>query len=77
MRRTVQTAISEKWSSALATVPESGMGFHLVDVVLKDGRHYRRVPVYNLAIIELPVAAGSLSADDIAKLTPSVSRKRH
>jgi hypothetical protein len=77
MRRTLQTAIPEKWSSALAAVPESGMGFHLVDVVLKDGRRYRRVPVYNLAVMELPRTAGLLVADDIATLTPTKMRNRH
>jgi hypothetical protein len=77
MRRTIQTAVPPRWSAALAAVPESGMGFHLVDVVLKDGRRYRRVPVYNLAVMELPDTAGPLRADDIADLFPSGPQKHH
>jgi hypothetical protein len=77
MRRTVHTAIPEKWATVLATVPESGMGFHLVDLVLKDGRRYSRVPVYNLSVMELPGTVGFLLADDIATLKPSKLRSSH
>ncbi|MCL4486771.1 MAG: hypothetical protein M1570_01405 [Chloroflexi bacterium] len=37
--------LPDKWAPFLATQPETGMGYWIVTVVLKDRREYRRVVV--------------------------------
>jgi hypothetical protein len=37
--------LSGKWLSALAAQPETGMGYHVVSIQLKDGRKFDQVVV--------------------------------
>lgn len=39
--------LPDKFVEQLAKEPESGMGYHLVDVKLKDGRFFQRQVVLN------------------------------
>ncbi len=37
--------LSDKWIDFLVTHKETGMGYHIVSVILRDGRRYDRVVV--------------------------------
>jgi hypothetical protein len=37
--------LSDKWASFLNSMPETGMGYVIVSVILKDGRRFDRVCV--------------------------------
>jgi hypothetical protein len=37
--------LSKKWASSLILLPETGMGYQLVTVYLRDGRRFDRVTV--------------------------------
>jgi len=38
-------ALSSKWIEKLTSQPETGMGYHVVSVVLKDGKRFDQVVV--------------------------------
>ena len=44
------------------------MGFHLVDMVLDDGRSFESVPVFNLEHAILPNEAGKINSTSIAEM---------
>ena len=46
-------------------MPESGMGYQVIDIILKDGRVITKVMVYNAEIVELPTEYNDVSEDDI------------
>jgi len=35
--------LSDKWVNFLVSEPETGMGYHVVSVILADGRKYDRI----------------------------------
>lgn len=38
-------ALNDKWVDKLVSQPETGMGYHVVSVILNDGRRYDQVIV--------------------------------
>jgi hypothetical protein len=38
-------ALSDKWGESFASIPETGMGYTVLSVILKDGRRFDRVCV--------------------------------
>lgn len=60
--------LSKKWTKHLRSMPESGMGYQLVDVVLKGGRVLKEVYVYNAEELILPVECKDLKIKDIADI---------
>ena len=49
--------LDDHWVEYLRRLPESGMGYQLVDVRLRDGRRFDSVPVYNSEEMVLPGSA--------------------
>lgn len=45
--------LSTKWASELASKPETGMGYQVVSVILKDGRKFDQVAVVEGRITEI------------------------
>lgn len=45
--------LSEKWATELASKPETGMGYQVVSVVLKDGRKFDQVAVVEGKVTEI------------------------
>jgi len=39
--------LSQKWVVKLSNLPESGMGYQVVDITLKNGRVHKNILVYN------------------------------
>lgn len=55
--------LSPIWTEQLRRLPESGMGYQLVDVELRDGRRFRRLPVLQAEELVLPDAVSADSQD--------------
>jgi hypothetical protein len=45
--------LSKKWATELASKPETGMGYQVVSIVLKDGRKFDQVAVVEGRITEM------------------------
>jgi hypothetical protein len=43
--------LSKKFSNVLNELPETGMGYQIVDVQLKSGKWLNEIPVYNSEIL--------------------------
>lgn len=46
-------ALSNKWAPFFRSIPETGMGYVIVNVVLKDGRRFERVCVDSGVIVKI------------------------
>ena len=50
----MQLTLDEKWTERLIELPESGMGYQRVCVLLKDGRILDDVLVFNAEVLQVP-----------------------
>lgn len=66
--------LDTKWSDTLRQLPENGMGFQRVDIVLRGGHRVNDVLVFNSEEIELPDSQRQIRTSDIVdiKLTPRI-----
>ena len=55
----------------LLTLPESGMGYHLVDLILTDGRVVPNVPIFNCEIVQLPDTFREITASQVVDVRPA------
>lgn len=46
--------LDHRWTEYLQPIPESGMGYQLVDVTLRSGECLSKLPVFNGEYLELP-----------------------
>jgi hypothetical protein len=60
----------------LVGMPENGMGYQVVDLVLIDGRLVRDVVVLNCEIASLPEDLRDVRSSDVADVRPSRSPHR-
>jgi hypothetical protein len=70
--------ISPDLTRKLIGLPETGMGYQLVDLVLDDGRMVSRVMVFNAEVAEID-ELGTLTADrivDVRVSSPPVDKDR-
>ena len=44
--------LNQNWQDVMSLLPETGMGFHEVDVTLKGGRVHRGLFVYNCTYLK-------------------------
>jgi hypothetical protein len=68
--------LSQKIIDRLLQMPESGMGYQRVDLVLRDGSIIPNVMVFNAEIADLPDARRGVTASDIADVRMSVAEAR-
>lgn len=62
-------SLPKKWITELASKPETGMGYHVVSIVLRDGRRIEQAVVVEGRITEIKGYRDvRFSADDIAEL---------
>lgn len=61
--------LNEFWSQRLAQMPESGMGYQKVDIVMKDHRLIENVIVLNAEVCQTPE---DFDLSDIADVKLSV-----
>ena len=45
--------LSQKWAAVLLAQPETGMGYQIASVVLKDGKRFERVTIVGGIITEI------------------------
>ena len=45
--------LSDNWVNFLTKQPETGMGYHIVSLRLKDGRHFNQVIVDSGSIVRI------------------------
>ncbi|MBI2677019.1 MAG: hypothetical protein HYX21_03700 [Candidatus Yanofskybacteria bacterium] len=64
--------LSQKWVDKLAGLPETGMGYQIVDVYLKNGTIVRGLTVVNCEQIVVP-ESHSFSENDIQDIWLSQS----
>lgn len=57
--------LSKKWIEYLYSMPESGMGYQIVEVTLKDGRVLKETVVFNAEELSLPPGYKDLKIEDI------------
>ena len=60
--------LSKKWVEYLALVPESGMGYQIVDVTLKDGRVLKNTVVFNAEDLKLPPEHRGVELEDVEEI---------
>ena len=61
--------LSSKWATELASKPETGMGYQVVSVVLKDGKRFDQVAVVEGRITEIRGRTDvPFAEDDIAEI---------
>jgi hypothetical protein len=67
--------LSSKWLNVLASQPETGLGYHIVTVVLKNGRRIDHVAVVEGNITEIRGRIDiPFAEDDIAQLVVTHER---
>ena len=57
-----------KWKKLLCSLPESGMGYQIVDITLKSGKVVKRIKVFNAEIVKIPPSVKTFSEDDIINI---------
>ena len=67
----MQLELRPEMIKRLLAMPENGMGYQLVDLVLVDGRVVPSVPIFNCEIANLPDALDDVTASDIADVRPA------
>lgn len=66
--------LPEQWSIRFAALPENGMGYHLVDVRLCDGRRLSRIPLFNSSVLFVDDEIAAFQPEAISEVVPSFSR---
>lgn len=61
--------LSEKWVALLLNLPEKGMGYHLVSVILKNGQTLKKHKVLNSSLLVLEENE-NINVSDIEKIQP-------
>ena len=61
--------LSEKWVAFLLNLPEKGMGYHLVNVILKNGKVLKKHKVLNSSLLVLEENE-NIEINDIEKIQP-------
>jgi len=69
MENKVRINLPKKFSDLLENLPEQGMGYQIVDIVLKNGKSLTKKIVLNSSILELEKSEEIKAKDiDIIKL---------
>lgn len=70
----MQVELRKDIINRLLTLPEDGMGYQLVDLVLADGRIVPNVTIFNCEVANLPDRYQDVGPSDIADVRPSRSK---
>jgi hypothetical protein len=68
--------LDPKWTERLLELPESGMGYHRVNVRLRDGRTLGPLTVLNSQFIDLPEDLANFLPTEIVAIDPTDPSKR-
>ena len=64
-------------TNRLQSMPESGMGFQIVDLVLSDGRIVPNVAIFNCEIANLPESFQDIRPSDVMDVRPAVAKSKY
>jgi hypothetical protein len=68
--------LEHRLTDKLAALPESGMGYQLVDLVLAGGRVVPHVRVFNGELADVPRQFANFRSDEIADVRLTLPRDR-
>ncbi len=60
-----------KWVNKLANMPESGMGYQIVDITLKDGQVIKEVTILYCDEVYIPDGCKKFKEENIVKIEMS------
>ena len=63
--------LNERWVKHLCNLPEDGMGYQIVDIVLRSGEQIRGAFVFNAEEVEWPAGQVWGKLEDIVEIRPS------
>lgn len=63
--------LNERWINHLCDLPENGMGYQIVDIVLRSGEQIRRALVFNAEELQWKSEQSPIELDDIVDIRPS------
>ena len=72
----MQLQLKSKIVDRLLALPESGMGYQIVDLVLSDGRVIPNVTILNGELATLPDSLRGISSSEIADVRPAETTRR-
>ena len=62
-------ALSDKWAPELTSAPETGMGYQVASIILKDGRRFDRAVIVEGYITQIKDVDGiPFSEDEIDRI---------
>jgi hypothetical protein len=67
-KKTYDVRLRPELVRVLAGTRENGIGYHIVDIKMKNGRVIKNVPVLNSEIAQIPGEFAEFRAGDIAGL---------
>ena len=65
MENKVRVTLPDKFIAQLVQMPETGMGYQIVDIVLTNGKVLKNMIIFNSSILEIEKHE-SLNIEDIA-----------
>jgi hypothetical protein len=69
-------SLSDRWASRLISQPETGMGYQIVTLVLKDGRRFDQVTIVGGTITKIDGhSLAPFKDEDIADIVVTHGRK--
>ena len=63
--------LNERWVKHLCDLPEDGMGYQIVDIVLRSGEQVRKAFVFNAEEVVWKSERPPIELDDIVDIRPS------
>ncbi len=57
--------LDDRWTEHVCGLPETGMGYHVVDVILRNGERVQDIVIYNAEEMEWPAKKGLIEPEDI------------
>ena len=63
--------LADRWANHLCDLPESGMGYQIVDIVLHNGEEFRDIVVFNGQVVDWPEESPPIKPDDIVDIRMS------
>ena len=57
--------LTDRWANHLSRLPENGMGYQVVDIVLRSGENFRDIIVFNGQEVEWPEESPTIRPDEI------------
>lgn len=59
--------LSAQFSAYLEEQPKSGVGYHLCDIIMKDGKIHSQIPIVNNSVLPMEINTNDISSIEICK----------